>query len=130
MKKFIGLLIFLCMSGTVLAQEGGENDPKLKSHEPVLLGYTFDEDDEAFLDFKISLQYPIADKKLKTYVADGTYFPNFLKSICNNRLFESCYPYFSFTGRFGQYIGTRDSSPVISKRFNPKLFLRFRFGEG
>ncbi len=33
--------------------------------------------------------------------------------------------YFAFTGRFGQYIGTRDSSPVVSKRFNPKLFYRY-----
>ena len=33
--------------------------------------------------------------------------------------------YFAFTGRFGQYISTRDSSPVIGKRYNPKIFIRF-----
>jgi len=33
--------------------------------------------------------------------------------------------YFAFTGRFGQYIGTRESAPVIGKRFNPKLFVRY-----
>lgn len=130
MKRFFVLITMLSVSGAVLAQIDEHNDPKLKSHEPVLLGYTFDSDDEAFLDFKISLQYPIADKKIKKYVVDRAFFPRFLKSICTNSVFDSCYPYFSFTGRFGQYIGTRDSSPVISKRFNPKVFLRFDLLEG
>ena len=37
-------------------------------------------------------------------------------------------PYFAFTGRFAQYIGSRDSSPVIGKRFNPKLIFRYWIG--
>jgi len=32
----------------------------------------------------------------------------------------------AFTGRFAQYLGTRDSSPVVTKRLNPKLFYRQR----
>jgi len=32
--------------------------------------------------------------------------------------------YFAFSGRFGQYLGTRDSSPVVTKRLNPKFFFR------
>jgi hypothetical protein len=34
-------------------------------------------------------------------------------------------PYLAFTGRFVQYLDTRESSPVIVKKFNPRLFLRF-----
>lgn len=33
--------------------------------------------------------------------------------------------YLGFTGRFSQYVGTRDSSPVMARRFNPSLFYRF-----
>jgi hypothetical protein len=32
--------------------------------------------------------------------------------------------YLAFSGRFSQYIGTRDSSPVVARRFNPSLFYR------
>ncbi len=35
-------------------------------------------------------------------------------------------PFFSFTGRMGQYSGTiRHSSPVVTKQFNPSLYFRF-----
>lgn len=90
---------------------------KLTSYEPNLLGYSQDSDDkEAFLDFKISLKYPIAY--------------DYTKNWCTSfNVFSSCLPYFAFTGRFGQYISVRKSSPVISKRFNPGLFWRFRFDE-
>jgi outer membrane phospholipase A len=33
--------------------------------------------------------------------------------------------YFAFSGRFGQYVGTRNSEPVVTKRFNPNLFVRY-----
>lgn len=79
---------------------------RLSSHEENAVGLTHDNNsDETFLDFKISLKYPIAH--------DGIPDPYF-----------SPRPYFAFTGRFGQYLFTRDSSPVIGKRFNPELFLR------
>lgn len=112
------------------AAYGSNGKVGLKNHEPVLLGYTFDSDDEAFLDFKISLMYPIADRKIKKHIIDSGWYPGFLKKWCSNTIVDSCYPYFSFTGRFGQYIETRDSSPVIAKRFNPKLFLRFDLVDG
>lgn len=75
----------------------------LESYEPTTLGYTKDSDDVPFFDFKISVKYPI--------------FP----ILFDKRLF------FAFSGRFGQYIGTRSSSPVIGKRFNPKLCVMFPF---
>ena len=77
----------------------------LNDHEPNLVGLAYDSDDnESYLDFKLSLEYPFfADQKW------------------------SWQPYFSFTGRFGQYLLTRPSSPVIAKRFNPKLFIRKKY---
>jgi hypothetical protein len=33
-------------------------------------------------------------------------------------------PYLSFSGRFSQYIGSRDSAPVVARRFNPAVFMR------
>ena len=76
-------------------------DPVLEGYEPTTLGYTKDSDDVPFFDFKISVKYPI--------------FP----TLSDESIF------FAFSGRFGQYLGTRTSSPVIGKRFNPKLFLKF-----
>lgn len=73
----------------------------LESYEPTTLGYTQDSDDDRFLDFKISVKYPL--------------FP----TLTDKRVF------FAFSGRFGQYLGTRSSSPVIGKRFNPKLCMMF-----
>ena len=81
---------------------------RLKNHEPTFLGYTKDSDDERFMDVTISLQHPI--------------FADFLKEGRNR---FHLLPYFAATVRFGQYIGTRDSSPVVTKRFNPKIFLRY-----
>jgi hypothetical protein len=54
----------------------------------------------------VSLKYP--------FLHDGYYAPD--AALLN--------PFFAFTGRFSQYIESRDSSPVIGKRFNPKFFLR------
>ncbi len=88
-----------------------ENDPPkeqavlLEAHEPNRVGYTKDSDDKAFMDFLVSVQHPIAYERFKE--GNGSWLP-----------------YFAFTGRFGQYIGTRDSAPVIAKRFNPKFFVR------
>jgi hypothetical protein len=83
-------------------------------YEPNTIGYTWDSDDEAFMDFKLSIRYQM----FPDYLTRGM---NFL----HPGLGYSSALYFSFSGRFGQYLGTRDSSPVVGKRFNPKIFLRF-----
>ena len=129
--KLLTSVIILAMSvlfNFSLADEAQkERRIGLKNHEPNLLGYTYDNDDkEAFMDFKLSLEYPIARGPLSE-LTKKSWYPGFLKKACNNEVIARCYPYFSFTGRFGQYIGQRDSSPVIAKRFNQKLFIRFEF---
>ena len=66
------------------------------------------------MDFKLSVRYqlfPVWSTRGLNYLHTG--------------LGDDSAFYFAFTGRFGQYIGTRDSSPVVGKRFNPKLFYRY-----
>jgi len=81
--------------------------PLLASDEPNMLGWTRDVyEKQGFMDFTLSMRYPLFYEAL-----DGGYRNNML-------------PFLSFTGRMGQYF-SRHSSPVVTKRFNPKLFLRF-----
>lgn len=87
---------------------------KLQSFEPNTVGVTFDDNDTGFLDFKISLKYPLGHSgKYEGKFYSWKYLPNM---------------YFAFTGRFGQYIGSRDSAPVVGKRFNPLLYGRYWIG--
>lgn len=92
----------------------GEREAALCSYEPTTLGVTNDSDDTAFMDFKLSVSYQLFPKwitRVQNWAHDG--------------LGEDSALYFAFTGRFGQYIGSRDSSPVVEKLFNPKLFYRY-----
>ena len=90
-----------------------EAEPRLCAYEPTTIGYTHDSDDTGFMDFKISVRYQL----FPAWITRGQ---NYLWS----GLGDNSALYFAFTGRFGQYIGTRDSSPVVEKLFNPKLLYR------
>ncbi len=90
-----------------------EAEPKLCSYEPTTIGYTHDSDDTGFMDFKISVRYQL----FPAWITRG-------QNYIHSGLGDDSAMYFAFTGRFGQYIGTRDSSPVVEKLFNPKLFYR------
>ena len=100
-------------TGMELAAGERRRSAGLTSYEPNRIGWRFDDDDvaEGYLDATVSLKYP--------FLHDG-YF--------SNKKFDGGL-YFAFTGRFSQYIESRDSSPVISKRFNPKLFWRYWLGD-
>lgn len=99
-------------------QPGGKRSLlKLQSYEPTTLGITFDDNDVSFMDFKLSQKYPMFH--------DGEYHEG-----VPSWHYGLPYLYFAFTGRFGQYIGTRHSSPVVAKRFNPKIFGRYWLSEG
>ena len=95
-------------------QEPAVRGSRLTAYEPNMVGWTFDENDvnEGYLDALISLKYP--------FLHDGFYAPD--AAVLN--------AFFAFTGRFSQYIESRDSSPVVSKRFNPKFFLRHWLDSG
>jgi len=97
----------------------GDSPVGLQSDEPNLIGYRIEDDDVGHMDFKLSLKYPLFHRA----EAPGTPL-----TLTWDRLSPRFY--FGFTGRFAQYIGTRDSSPVVAKRFNPKLISRFWLDEG
>jgi hypothetical protein len=89
----------------------------VRAYEPTSVGYTFQEGDESFMDFSISLMVPF----LHNVYPDR--MPSDRRSIFGGSG-RSIYPYFAFTGRAGQYIGTRESSPVVGKSFNPLFIIR------
>jgi hypothetical protein len=105
-------LLLLLIAARAGAQATDSKEP-LAIYEPNRIGYTKDSDDrDAYMDFQLSLRYQLPGlSKFKIPWPERVYTPN------------SCH--FAFTTRLAQYIGTRDSSPVIGKRFNPKLFFRF-----
>jgi hypothetical protein len=112
-----GLLTWGCAAYATVTnncESHSEQEPTLCSYEPNTVGYTFDSDDVPFMDFKLSVRYQM----FPDWMTRGL---NFFKAGWG----DNSALYFAFTGRFGQYIGTRDSSPVVGKRFNPKLFMRF-----
>lgn len=94
--------------------DGEMEELGLSSFRDNYVGYTLDDDDEPFLDFTVSVRYPVnfLDKML------------FLNQLvgCLGRKTVSNQAYFAFSGRFGQYVVTRESSPVIGKQFNPFLY--------
>ncbi len=98
------------LGASALAEEAPAK-PKvlpLESYEPNTIGYTWDSDDVGFMDFKLSVKYPLMPQR-----------------ACSVTLLHDSRFYFAATVRFAQYLGTRDSSPVIGKRFNPKFIWRF-----
>lgn len=126
--KYLIFLFFIVATNVNADNEKEKNRVLLNDHEPNLIGLSYDDDDqEYFMDFKISLEYPLAQDYLNSTVKD---FNPTIRKICSNDWIKSCQPYFAFTGRFGQYIFDRDSAPVISKRFNPKIFFRLAGKDG
>lgn len=120
MARIVIVMLLLSLGGTSYAadekecESHSEADATLCTYEPNTIGYTKDDDDLAFMDFKLSVRYQL----FPDWMTRGL---NYLKSDVG---YNSA-TYFAFTGRFGQYIGNRDSSPVVGKRFNPKLFFRY-----
>lgn len=102
--SFLGVCPTTAVRGGICDNQGQKALPRFGSYEPNLVGYTDDDNDRSYLDFRVSLKYSLAcDFQNRTW----QYFLP--------------YPYIAFSGRFAQYIGTRDSSPVVGKRFNPEF---------
>ena len=87
----------------------------LSAHEPnKMLARTDSNDiDRLYMDAVLSLKYPILTPLVES-IFDLTGFQ--LKK--KPRLF------IAFSSRFSQYIGSRDSSPVVARSYNPELFVR------
>jgi hypothetical protein len=102
------LALAAALASPALAQEGQAaraSEAVLQSYEPNTIGFTWDSDDERFLDVKLSLRFPLMPELMHKWRKDSELS-------------------FAATVRFAQYLGTRESSPVIGKRFNPKLIWR------
>ncbi|MBK7115454.1 MAG: hypothetical protein IPH71_05390 [Proteobacteria bacterium] len=82
----------------------------LQPYEPTRAGVTSDNDDRTFLDVTLSVKMPL---KVLDYMFE---MPEFQQR--KSELF------IAFTGRFSFYWFGRESSPIIGKRFNPKLAWR------
>ncbi|SET12800.1 hypothetical protein [Thalassotalea agarivorans] len=100
-------LTLTLLSVQSLAEE--EREIKLQSFEPNTIGINYTRD-EAFIDVLLSQMYPMFHSGI--YSEDNSHGL-----------------YFAVSVRFGFYWGTRDSSPVIGKRFNPEMFYRFWLGK-
>ena len=75
------------MSGIPTAHADDGREIGLSNHEPNLIGYTYDSDDkEYFMDFKISLQYPLAHGPINK-LTNKSWYPDFLKRACTNSTF-------------------------------------------
>lgn len=97
----------------------------LTSHEPNRLMIRNDSDDlaDAYMDFTVSVKHPL----FPSAGVLNDFYQSLAKGIDtitnrDNGLFIQ--PYLAFSGRFSQYIGSRDSAPVVARRFNPAVFMR------
>jgi len=76
-----------------------------------------------YLDFTLSMKHPLlADWTPLTHQQENA--AAFLQGLMPDHREYLLQLYLAFTGRLSQYIGTRESSPVIARRLNPSLFYR------
>jgi hypothetical protein len=88
----------------------------LTIHEPNKLLARLDSQDERvhYMDATLSVKYPVLNP-----VVDA------ISTVMNiDRARNTPRLYLAFTTRFSQYVATRQSSPVVARRYNPELFLR------
>ena len=87
----------------------------LSSHEPNKMLARMDANDinNLYMDANLSLKHP-----LMTPVIEAVFDSFGITKLQSPRL------YMAFSSRFSQYIGTRGSSPVVPRRYNPELFVR------
>jgi hypothetical protein len=109
-----------------IRQEVLTSHTQLSSYEPTKLMIRSDSDDidnALYLDFVLSSKHPLLANASQLLRAQEK-TADLLELLIPGDDEYLMQPYIAFTGRFSQYIGTRDSSPVIARRFNPALFYR------
>lgn len=99
----LGALAMAARAQNVDPAIANRDERVLQPYEPITGGYTFDSDDAPYVDVALSLKLRVLPIKWTT----------------PGRL------YVTFSTRFGFYLGTRESSPVIGKSYNPKLLWRY-----
>lgn len=107
------LLPVICLAADDGAKSSVAVDQRpslLVSDQPNTLGVSEDGyEGVPYMDFNLSMRYPLG-------------YESRLGS--RDHVTGAWVPYFSFTGRMSQYFNRR-SAPVVTKRFNPKLMVRF-----
>lgn len=95
----------------------------VQPYEANELGLTRDKGDELFMDFKLSLMFPLIGS-YSDQISPPTQAPlwSFGRFDSHHTAF-----FFSATVRGGQYLWSRPSAPVVAKRFNPQGILRLWF---
>ncbi len=97
----------------------------LTTYEPnyLMLRNDSNDSDTMYMDFTLSSKYPVFPNEphLNAFHELTT---NTIENLLpgNGEFFMQLY--LGFSGRFSQYVGTRDSSPVVSRRYNPNIFYR------
>ena len=88
----------------------------LTSHEPNRVFARTDSEAESqfYMDATLSIKYPIFKPVIEAAARQFDVDPE----THTPRL------YLAFSTRFSQYIASRESSPVVARRYNPELFLR------
>ncbi len=88
----------------------------LTNHEPNKLLARMDSNDinRLYMDATISIKHPVLSPAVDALAS--------IFEIDETRNLPRLY--FAFSGRFSQYIGSRESAPVVPRRYNPELFLR------
>src|SRR5690606_17589855 len=98
----------------------------LTSHKPSYLMLRNDNLDSSanYMDFQLSAKHPVLPNATALNALHGATSRSLERLLPgDNEFFMQLY--LSFSGRFSQYIGTRESSPVVARSFNPTLFYRF-----
>jgi len=113
MLSFVVLLILAFFHTLIQADDHALT---LSSYEPNTVTWVKDSNDVNYMDFKVSLKYPL------------TIHNEYCDAIKSESL-SQLNLYFAFTTRFAQYLKTRDSSPVVGKQFAPRIFNRFWLGD-
>lgn len=88
----------------------------LSNHEPNKLLGRMDENDisRLYMDATLSVKHPVLNPVV-----------DIVSSLFDiDRTRNQPRLYLAFTTRFSQYIGSRNSAPVVARRYNPELFLR------
>ena len=88
----------------------------LTNHEPNKLLARMDSNDisRLYMDAELSVKHPVLSPVVDVISS--------LLSIDETRNLPRLY--LAFTTRFSQYLGSRNSAPVVARRYNPELFLR------
>jgi hypothetical protein len=113
-------------SSSVIRQRVLAENSGLTSHHPnyLIARYDSDDIDAAFMDFTVSFKHAVFPNATPINEAYD-WLTETVEQLAPGDDEYYLQMYLAFTGRFSQYLfDTRNSSPVVARRFNPELFFR------